>query len=404
MRASNLRTCYTLLQEHRQLSRADLARLTGLTRSTISLIVETLLKAGVARPRGFSRRSTGRPAEILDFNPLARFVLGLEVGDTHCTAVLADLDGRPVEVNSGPGSASAPVALTHARDLVSSILTTAVKSKVVGIGAGVPGVVNPQSGVIEIAPDLGWEAVEVGSVLERAFGLPVAVANRAKTAALAEYRRGAGRHYSRLVFISISSGIAAGMVFDGQLYRGATLHEGELGHMVVVPDGPLCRCGNRGCLQALAAIPALLASVRERVRAIGASEFRDRLFRTSDLEALKALAVAAQAGDPMVLDAVDTASKFIGIATANVVNILNPHVVVLGGALPRLIPQVVDRVRDQVRRQAIAAGLDGLEVVASSIGEDAVALGGAALVLSTPTLVDRFTSDTTVAETEAQAG
>ena len=140
------------------------------------------------------------------------------------------------------------------------------------------------------------------------------------------------------------------------------------------------------------------------MRAAGASQLRDRVFRGSELQALEALAVAVEAGDSIALDAIDSAAEYIGIATANVVNILNPDVVVLGGALPRTIPYIVDRIRDQVRRQAIAVELAGLDVVASSLGEEAVALGGAALVLGTAGFVDRVARRGAIGVGDAQVG
>src|SRR5262245_39881266 len=129
---------------------------------------------------------------------------------------------------------------------------------ILGVGAGTPGLVDPRDGVIETAPDLHWRRVPVGTMLSERTGLPTLVSNRATCAALGEYWRGAGRGSRAMVYVSISTGVAAGMVFGGALYRGVSMSEGQLGHVAIEPDGPLCACGGRGCLQLYAAGPAIL--------------------------------------------------------------------------------------------------------------------------------------------------
>jgi predicted NBD/HSP70 family sugar kinase len=383
VRWANVHASYQLFQARRRLSRADLARLTGLTRGTAAEIVDTLARVGLVQPVGFARQpAAGRPAEVLEFNPMARLIVGVEIGDARTIAVVADLDGGIQRRLIGEGSPNPTHALQLAEALIKDLLRGEDRAAVVGVGAGVPGVVDQDSGVIEVAPDLGWRAVPVGPTLERAFGLPVLVTNRAKAAALAEYWSGAGQGRARLVFIAISSGIAAGIVLDGHLYRGATLHEGELGHVTVLPDGPPCACSNRGCLQALAAVPALLRT----------AQHNDGIVARTHREALEAIARAADEGDELAVAALDTAALYLGLATANMVNLLNPEMVVFGGLLPRAIPRIVDRIRSHVRSRALAAELSGLEIVASSLGEESVALGAATLLLGDNALVERLTS------------
>jgi predicted NBD/HSP70 family sugar kinase len=363
MRQANLQTGLDEFQTHRQLSRAELARLTGLNKATASEIVDDLLGQGFLAP------------------------LGVELSDVRLVVVAADLDGHVVRTATARSAADAPTTLSLAADLLNHVLRELPTESVVGIGVGAPGVIAADAGAIEFAPDLGWRNVPVRDAFEARFGLPVVVANRAKAAALAESWTGAAGSVDRMVYVSVGSGISAGIVLDGRLYRGASSREGELGHVTVLPDGPLCACGNRGCLQVLAAAPAILAGVRERLRLsdshkLDSHKLAEVLFYGSATEALAVIARADADGDPSARATLDQVALYIGIASANVVNLLNPRMLVFGGSVVRAIPQLVERIGEQIRRRAIGSELRDLVVVCASLGESAVALGGATLLLA----------------------
>ena len=390
MRRANLGAVFALFRQRRALSRAELARLTGLTKATTSVIVDTLANLGYVRAAGVARGTGGRPPEIFELVPTARYVLGAELGDTRCVVALTDLDGRACRVLTGPSSSQADQALAALEALIAELLVETPIASIVGLGVGVPGIVDTHDGRIEVAPDLGWREVAVGPTLSSRFELPATVVNRAKAAALGEYASRSGRSCDPLIFISVSTGIAAGIVANGQLFRGATMHDGELGHVTVVPDGPRCACGNRGCLQALAASAGLLSDVRERLRQAPPSPLLDAIYHRSDAEALQAVGASASAGDPVALAAVEAASEYIGLATANLVNVLNPRTVVFGGMVPRAIPLLLDRIREHVRRRGAAPALTGLEIAPATLGDEAVAIGAATLVLGDGALTARL--------------
>jgi predicted NBD/HSP70 family sugar kinase len=184
-----------------------------------------------------------------------------------------------------------------------------------------------------------------------------------------------------LVYVSVSTGISAGIVLNRRLYRGVSMSEGELGHVTILPDGPLCACGNRGCLQTLAAGPAILARVRERLRATGRTMVgvQDRDVESLSLEAIGR---AAADGDQLVDDVLLETANYLGIAAGNLVNTLNPRMLVFGGSVIRALPTLVPHIESVIRRRAMSVPASAVEVVSSRLGRDAVTIGAAAFLLS----------------------
>jgi predicted NBD/HSP70 family sugar kinase len=182
-----------------------------------------------------------------------------------------------------------------------------------------------------------------------------------------------------VVFISIGTGIASGIFLDGQLYRGTRSSDGALGHVNVLPDGPACICGRKGCLEAVAAVPALLREL-ERIEPHG---------RGSDWTLERAREVV-EIGDPAAVEALRTVARYLGVVTANIVNLLNPQMIVLGGPLPRTLPMLVELVREEVQQRAMPAELLDLQVTASALKDEAVALGAATLVLSSAEHIEKM--------------
>ncbi|HUX87585.1 MAG TPA: ROK family transcriptional regulator, partial [Chloroflexota bacterium] len=371
---------FDLLRSRQIVSRIGLARETNLSKATISQIVDEFIRAGFVETLGPGQSDKGRRPTMLRFDPQARLVVGVELGDSSCTAVLTDLSGAKLSATSASVHAQAPdEAVRVAISLVRELTAEVPFERILGIGVGTPGLVDSQAGVIQMAPDLGWQHVSVGPRFAERFPVPVAVVNRAKAAALGEAWSGAGRQASNLVYVSVSTGISAGIVIGGQLYRGVSMSEGELGHVTVIPDGPLCQCGNRGCLQALAAGPAILARIRERLRAepssVGAS-----VDRPLDLLSFDGLAELV-AADATVSAVVDEAACYLGIAAANLVNVLNPGMLVLGGTVVRALPMLVPRIEREIRRRALSVPAAAVDVVSSQLGRDSVPIGAAAFVL-----------------------
>jgi len=247
--------------------------------------------------------------------------------------------------------------------------------------------VDSTRGIIQVAPDLGWRGVPVVAALQAHFALPTYVLNRAKASALAEAWCGSGRNVDNLVYMSISTGIAAGIVVAGQLYRGVSMSEGEVGHITVLPDGPLCPCGNRGCLQTLAAGPAILARAQEKLRLHTGGPLHEYTRGHPDHVTLADLAEAAGKGDPLVYELLEEAAHYLGIGAANLVNILNPRMLILGGRVIRALPQLVPLIEAAMRRRAMPTPSDAVTVVPSQLGSDVIPIDAAAFLLSQVSLI-----------------
>lgn len=377
-----------LLRTHRVTSRIELVHATGLSKATISEIVDQLTVQGFVRTVGRGEASSGRPPIMLEFDPQARLAMGIHVGDTISQVMLTDLDARPLKaLTAAPASGSPEDAIASVLPLIQQLQHEVPREKLLGIGIGTPGLVDSARGIIQMAPDLGWHDVPIVASVQTQVGLPVYAVNRAKASALAEAWCGSGRNIDNLVYLSISTGIAAGIVVDGQLYRGVSMSEGEMGHITILPDGPLCPCGNRGCLQTLAAGPALLAHARERLRKGSPSMLSELVSGQIDLLALEHISEAANHHDPLVTAILEEAANYIGIGAANIVNILNPRMLILGGRVIRSLPQLVPLIETTLRQRAMPTPAQALSVVPSELGSDVVSIGAAAFLLSQVSLL-----------------
>jgi predicted NBD/HSP70 family sugar kinase len=357
------------------ISRADIARRTGLSRSTVSSLVSDLQADGLVVER--SEHATahgdqgGRPPILLSFDPSAGAAVGIDFGHRHLRVAVADLASNLLAARelALDTDRAALDGLDAATELVAAALHDAGvdRSRVVGAGMGLPGPIEQRSGVIGSASILpGWVGLAAADEMRRRLDLPIAVDNDANLGALAEAAFGAGRGASDVVYLKVSSGIGAGLILNGRIYRGAAGLAGELGHVLVDPEGLVCRCGNRGCLETVAASGA----VRDRLRATH-----------GDLTVAELLHRAAS-GDQGCRGAIADAGRAIGLAVADLLNVLNPELVVVGGELGRAGDVLLDGMRESLARAALPAAAASARLVAGVLGDRAQVLGAVALVSS----------------------
>ncbi len=308
--------------------------------------------------------------------------VGVDLGGTQIRVILRDADGNIVSRAS---------ALTQASDgqeqVIARIIETVRQAvgatpwgAIQGIGIGVPGPVDPWTGVVLQAPNLpGWRDVPIRAIVQSAFGVPVEVGNDANLAALGEHMYGAGVGVANLIYVTISTGIGGGIIADGKLLLGAKGLAGEFGHQTLVPDGPLCGCGNRGCLEALGSGTAIARMAREAVTRGQGQKLLE--LAQGSVEALDAriVASAARAGDAVAQDILRCAATYVGIGLANVVNILNPELIVLGGGVTRMGELLFDPVREVIAQRAMPA-MRAVRIVPAALGGDVVLFGAVALI------------------------
>jgi predicted NBD/HSP70 family sugar kinase len=379
---NRLRT-FEILKSERVVSRPSLVERTGLSRATVAVLVDELLEAGLVREVGLGNSTGGRPPVLLQFDPDAAYAIGARMSGHTWTVVATNLDAEIVYRHETYAVRDTPEAAIEALSLGVTVVCDHVAGKrlLPAIGLGTPGLVDVRSGVIETAVDVGWFRVPFAEMAERALGRRVYVANRSKVGALAELWCAQDEAVDDLVYISISTGVAAGIVHDGALLIGTNSSAGELGHVTVLPDGPLCPCGNRGCLQQLVSGPAMANAARARLRREGSPRLEEMSGHHPERITGQMVIAAAEAGDALSLDVVAQAARYLGIAVANLINLFNPQRIVLGGPIGRAGGVLLEPLRAEVQRRAMAYPRSAVEIATSGLGPDTSAIGAAVLVL-----------------------
>jgi glucokinase len=304
---------------------------------------------------------------------------GVDIGGTKVLSVCLDAEGLIVgqdlcatEAERGPEAVVKVVA--------ASLRTAAQGRELAGIGISMAGILDPKRGVVSIAPNLpGWRDVPLVRLVGERLGLPVALENDANAAALAEHRLGAGRGATNMILVTIGTGLGAGLVLNGRLYSGASGAAGEVGHMQLDPDGPPCSCGRRGCLEALAAGWALARRATEIIGREPGGLLTHMAAKAGGEPDARLLEDAANAGDASAAAAIDAAGRALGAGLANLVNLLNPEVIVIGGGLRKLGDRYLGPAQEVMRREAFAQSVADVRVVEAGLGDEAPAIGAALL-------------------------
>jgi predicted NBD/HSP70 family sugar kinase len=376
LRELNRGRVVTALREMGVASRADIARRTRLSRSTVSTIVGHLLDDGlVVNHEGDSPAITaagaGRPPTLITLAPAAGAAVGIDFGKRHLAVAVAALSHTILAETWSEMPEDYPAArgLDAAADLVRKLLRRShtPRERVLGVGMGLPGPIHTVTGTIGSSAILpGWVGVRGADEMQARLSLPVAVENDANLGALAELTWGGGRGCAHLAYLKVSNGIGAGMIVEGRLFRGAGGTAGEVGHTILDETGDICRCGNRGCLETYAAGPAIVDLLS---RSLG-----------EDLTLDDVLARAAD-GDAGCRRAIADAGRHVGTAAANLCNVFNPERIVLGGSIGAAQDLILEPIRDAVRRYAIHTAAEDVEIVPGELGHRAELLGAVALVL-----------------------
>jgi glucokinase-like ROK family protein len=381
---SILLTC--LLEMGSPTSRTQLVKKSGLNKSTVGNLIAQLQSWGLVTDSGTSDPRPGRPATLIDIAPNGGRLIGVEIGVDLISVVLTDLKcnivwRQTIETN-GTTLEQASV-LEIAQSLIDTAITQSVGSKVFGIGLGVPGLVDYNTGTLLFAPNLKWSNVPLRDRWMKRFGMLVVVENDAKAAAVGEQMRGVAKQVHDFVYLNAGIGLGSGVVVDGKLYRGAEGFAGAIGHMTIEPNGPLCNCGNRGCWETLIGPRTILKQVRQ-----AASEGRvPRLLAlpevSGDLATIKMQQVlqVAKQGDPVVLQILEQVGCYLGIGIANIIYAFNPSQVILGGMLSLAGPYVLPSAQAEVENRSLAVVRKNVQLTLSALKADACVIGAAALIL-----------------------
>jgi predicted NBD/HSP70 family sugar kinase/biotin operon repressor len=373
LRERNRERVLSVLRERGRISQADIARVTGLSRTTIHTLVAELKDSGIVHEVETSAHEIrgGRPAVQLMLRDSPLTVVGIDFGHSHVQVAVADIAHNVLAERRCDLDVShdALRALDAAARMVDEVLEEGHvdRKSVIAAGIGIPGPVDHRRGTAGSATILpGWTGVRIGKEIEQLLGIPVEIENAANLGALAEMTWGAGRECSNFAYIKAATGIGAGIVIDGQLLRGASGTAGEIGHSTLDESGALCYCGNRGCLETVASGPAIVALVSSG---------------QPEILTLGQVIELATRGDARCRRAISDAGREIGVAVAGLCNLINPERVIVGGLLSRAGELLLEPIRESIRRHAVFAAAQRVEVVAAAFVERAELLGSVALAL-----------------------
>jgi len=373
------------------LSRVELAQNTGLSNTTITNLTAELLDQGIIVeediPSHSVKRKVGRPRTQLRLVPDARYSIGVHIGIGLYRVAVTNLNAKIITNNLQYFDITEPAEKVLA-DICSLIEDTIAesgvdKTRIIGVGVGASGLVNHKTGVNVLAPRLNWNNVEVRAVLQNRLNLPVCVENNVRTMALAEAYFGVGRGVNVLAFVYGRIGVGAGFVVDGQLFRGSSEGAGEIGHTIVIPHGgEKCGCGNYGCLETIVSERVFIREANQLAEQYPSSLLAQYMWRDEPAKPIERLFLAVKDGDNYAKEMVDEKAYYLGISLANLVNVLNPEMIILGGMFAEGYP-FIQPVAEKTMREYAFAGLgEKVQLKPTSFGWRAGVLGGASLVLT----------------------
>lgn len=361
-------------------SRQELAAATGLSSATVGTLVGELLDLGVLVTGGFADSAGGRPRGLVSVAAGRGSLVGVDVAETYVHAELFDLNLRSsarADRALRPGAHAPEHVAAVIADAVSAVLDGHAGGPVLGAGVCMPGLVDREGGISVYAPNWGWrQAVPLRELLAAHLDVPLYVDNPLRASTVAELWFGAARGRDDAVVVNLGTGVGAGLALGGALHRGVTNGAGEWGHTTLVLDGRPCHCGDRGCVEAYVGAPGIMRSLRELHPG-------SALLSPDDQTAtITAIGRAASEGSAEALDVVRETARYLGAAVADLVNLLNPEVVVLSSWVAgRLGEPLLRDVRSAVERHALAGSFAATEIVLSPVPTDPVSLGAATFAL-----------------------
>lgn len=362
-------------------SRQELTQFTGLSSATIANVVADLIKANIVVEDGFKDSDGGRPRAMLNINANYGIFVGVDIAETYIHFELFDLMLRNrcnIESPLSPLDSQPAHVIDHVVRGIDQLLLQSNTSDthVLGVGVSIPGLLERVGGVSVFAPKWGLPNTLLAEMLTERIHLPLYLDNPLKACAVAELWFGMGQQTSNLVTLVIGTGVGAGIVINGSLYRGATNSAGEWGHTMIVLDGRECRCGRQGCLEAYVGAPGILQSLREIAP-------HSPLLQTEDqTESISELANAARQGDSTAMEVIRTTARYLGAGVANIINLFNPEAIVLGGWVGMLLgPYLLPELEQFVARYALEQPRKAATFQLCQITNNPVSLGMATLAL-----------------------
>lgn len=369
----NRKLVYQQIKHKRNTSRVEVAKLLQLNKNTVNSIVDELIAAGFVKELGqLSTSTAGRKPIQISFHPEVKWSIGVQVTSTVIHWAITDLYADPIESFSvslqSPSPESVIEALVAGIDRISSSYAI---NKCIGLCLGIPGLIEDRSGMVIHSSHLGWHQVPILTMLQNELSIFVQADNSVKLASLGELWHGSGQGLDHFVYCYFGNGVGCSIVIHGAIVRGVANAAGELGHIVIDPDGPMCACGNRGCLEAMISIPALLLRIERR---IGDS------IPTNGIS-LKWMFNELTSGNPHIESEMEQIARYIGQALSYVTNLFNPKLIICDGPLMHASSFLLPIVKDTLDRRCVSIATETAALTCSNLYPYASCIGAAASVV-----------------------
>jgi len=386
MKSINRSLILNIIREKGPISRAEIAKVTKLTPPTVSNLVKELLEDDIVVERNLGESSGGRKPTMLTLNSDKFFVIGLDIGSHDLKVILSSIEGKIIKKDIFP----IPEILTN--ETLLTLMKTAIYSiknekivedgRIIGIGVGMHGIVDVEKGISVFAPNLKLQNIHIKQGLEQEFQITVKVENDARAMGLGELWFGSGTGIDSFVCINVGRGVGAGIIINGRLYHGDHFISGEIGHMAIDIDGPICTCGNKGCLQTFTSGPAIADYVKSELRLGQASILPKLAGQKIENITGELIYKAALEGDQLSINALAQAGRYLGIGLTNLIHLINPRRIILGGGVSNAKEFVLNSVIETVNQRALTKEAKQTEIIVSKFGKDATAMGAVALILT----------------------
>src|SRR5512135_1600470 len=376
-----------LIRDSDGISRAELAKTSGLSAPTVSRIVETLIHEGLASEIGAGESRGGRRPTLLKFSGVDSFIIGIDLGTTNIYGVLTDLDAkviaeirRPTQVEEGFAKVMERTSgiIAELRDHLGPR-----QARVCGIGMAIAGLINRELNIVEFSPDFHWHNVDIRAGLGQDPDTPVIFDNVTRVMALGEMWYGAGRDFRNFIMINVGYGIGAGIITQGAPLYGLKGLAGEFGHITLEKDSDVqCECGNFGCLEALASGNAIAKSAQKELRAGAVSILQECCEGDPSRVTAEMVADAAKRGDGVAWSVFDRAAEYLGLGIAGLINLFNPEAVFIGGGVAQAGDILFDKVRKTVQARALKKTSGAVSILPATFGLRSAVMGAVSLILS----------------------
>ena len=385
MAQMNRSMVFDLIRRKGPISRAEIARTIGLSIPTVMKITEEFSHKQFVQDVGKGESSGGKRPELLELVPDSKYIIGVGVGRSKTNVLMMNLAGEVFirEIMETGGTAVPEVWISRLIQVIENVIRESGLSRkqILGMGIGMPGILDEKSGKVLFSPDFKWENVDMLTPIRERFKMDITIENANRALAMGEYYFGAGVDSRNFLVVNLGHGIGSAIMREGEFYRGSSGSSGEIGQIILEKNGPKCNCGNLGCLEAIASGNAIARDAKIAVLEGNATKIMELV--NEDINRIEAKTVfeAARLGDRLAIQITERAMQYIGIGLANYINLLDPDLIILFGGLTNAGDIFLKKVKEVLRERQMKFAGRQVKLFISQMGENGTAVGSASLVL-----------------------